>query len=273
MSNGYNNNFLDDFEQEEFAEQESAEETTEEQTQLVLSEAIKRIEQAKLYETLLKHRLFGEGSARPEIMAIVETEIKQFILSRLEVLLGIKPSAQAEQVPAKSQFDEAQVEALKALANRLIQKEHNTPTTPSINQMPVVEPKIQQVRPIQPTINPVGGGQAQVSQPQQVAAKKRPPRRARSQNVSQVAIQNPDGSVTPVEQDYSQAVNPRKPPLAMPSQAVIDQMNAQTAASNAGAASSAVPVAGASPGAGNVLSQMINLAAQQMVAKNANVKE
>lgn len=261
-----NDDFFNEFEQEEFSD-EQQDYASNEQTEEVLNEAIKRIEQAKLYETLLKHQLFASGSARPEIMATVETEIKQFILSRLEVLLGIKP---AQTQAAQSEiFSEEETTALKALASRLIQKERGISAVSSVLSAPVKEPVLQPVqgsshhqpaaqpRSPQPVVVPVGGGAFNPNQAksrskpqptpaagsgrplrqdegQQPMKKSRGGRRARSENVSQLAIQKPDGTITQIDADYSQVKIPTLQPLAMPSQAMIDATNANQAAINSG---------------------------------------
>jgi len=224
-----NNNFLNE-QIDEIYEEELAVATEDEQTQFILSEAIKRIEQAKLYETLLKHQLFGQGSARPEIISAVEKEIKQFILNRLEILLGLKQEKppQASATSFASPFSSDQVEALTALADKLLsRKENETPsfsavTQPTVNTVEASSQELNVVRPTvnvaynKPVLNSVGSGQP--------APKKR---RKRSENVSQVVVERRDGTKEVIDQDYSQAINPKSPPVRMPSQSQMDQMNAQ----------------------------------------------
>ncbi len=252
------NDFLPDFDLDDQVEALSEELEQDEQATVVLGEAIKRIEQAKLYETLLKHRLFGADSARPEIINAVEKEIKAFILSRLEVLLGIRAESQAAPARAESPFSPEETEALRAIASKLLAKDKAVHVTqPTLNTVrATTSPSVTPVSVKQPTVNRVGG-----SKPQAQPSKK-PGRRPKSQNVSSVAIQRPDGTVVAVETDYSQAVNPNRPPAAMPSQAQIDQMNAAQAAANSG-----------SGGNADALGRLLNMAANQMIARNQNVKE
>jgi hypothetical protein len=193
-----------------------------------LNEALRRIEQAKLYEALLNHDLFGEDSASPEVVDAVKAEISEFIQTRLEVLLGIRP--EPTEASYQSDFEEEEVIALKALAARALQG----PQRPTYAQ------------PTQPTITPVtmpskankrGKGKRQEEVPVN-------PPRQKSNNTSAMAIERPDGTKEIIEQDYSQAINPNNPPLKMPSQAIIDQMNAQQAANNAAATTLTAPQMG-----------------------------
>ena len=62
---------------------------TEEETG-TLENAMTRLEQARLYEMLIKHNLFEGVEASPVALANVQAEIKDFILSRLQLLLGMK---------------------------------------------------------------------------------------------------------------------------------------------------------------------------------------
>jgi len=158
------NSFIDDeddceYEYEEIDEiiEEDEDEAVVEQE--VVSEALKRIEQAKLYESLLKHDFFAEGSARPQIQNKVTSEIRSFILDRLNILLGMKPAAEAI-VQAKLPFSNDQVQALIAIADRLVSK-NKTPQPvshqPVINQFnsggAEVLPKVN--RPVEPIVNQV----------------------------------------------------------------------------------------------------------------------
>jgi hypothetical protein len=254
VNDNFLNQNLDDFYEEEVADVI----TEDAQTQFVLSEAVKRIEQAKLYETLLKHQLFGPGSARPEIIAVVEKEVKAFILSRLEILLGLKREGIAITPTQQSlPFSKEQIEALEALANKLISRTEGERPAPAA---PVLNP-VAYANSVAPTVRTVGTNQvAQAAQQVQPAPKRR---RARSNNVSQMAVQRADGSMVNVEQDYSQAVNPKAPPLKMPSQAHMDQMNAQQAAK------AQQGTFGGNTDLGKLLGAAIALSQQ----KNANIKE
>jgi len=265
MSN-VNDNFLND-ELDSFYEEELADVVTEdEQTQFILSEAIKRIEQAKLYETLLKHQLFGQGSARPEVLAEVEKEIRQFVLSRLEVLLGMKQegtSIKPQMIQAESPFSKEQIEALGSLADRLLsRKEVPQSATPTLNAVVGHSAQEAQIKQVNASAS-VKVNAVKPAYTSHASAQPAKRRRKRSENVSQVVIERPDGSKEVVDQDYSQAVNPNNPPAKMPSQSQIDQMNAQSVSRMQGA------MGASGGGLGQLLGQAIALSQQ----KNANVKE
>jgi hypothetical protein len=252
-----NNGFFDELEYNEYddsIDELAVELNQQAQANVVLSEAVKRIEQAKLYETMLKHSLFGANSARPEIIAIVENEIKQYILSRLEILLGIK-----QQQPEKvtQQFSDEETEVLKLIAAKLINKDKPTSSQPTLNQVQKnYQAEVKQTAVSQPVINPIGGNRQEMThKPHQQQPQKRSRTKTRSQNVSSIT-----------NSDYSQAINPNMPPASMPSQAQIDQINAQQAALNSG--SSAMGL-----GRDNPMAKLIGMAAQQMMHINKDVKE
>ena len=131
-----------------------------------VNEAIKRIEQAKLYESLLRHDFFAPGSARPEIQSKVTKEIRDFILERLTVLVGIKQSREEIPAPvaAAMPWDESQIEALTSIADRLVEKKTATKKTSD----PVVKPYVGASSSTL-TVNQVSTGQ------QQNAPKMNPP--------------------------------------------------------------------------------------------------
>lgn len=94
-----------------------------EDDQIVLN-ARMRLEQGRLYEMLLNHRLFEGVSAHPKVVASVEREIKRFVKSRLEVLLGLKPDPklvqqQAEETQATFPFNELEISLLKQVLSKM----------------------------------------------------------------------------------------------------------------------------------------------------------
>jgi hypothetical protein len=175
----------------------------------VVSEAMLRIQQAKLYEILLSHSFFAPGSAEPEIQARVEAEIKEFVLERLEVLLGMRAPRSQQVAPAQLPFDEEQLAALAALANRALKRDSvPQPITPTLNTVTVQQPVPQVAQQVQRPVVPQSPGQGQA-------------RRRRTANIGEKS-----------GKDFSQAVGKRQKPLPMPSQAIMDQMNANEAAQN-----------------------------------------
>lgn len=262
------NNFLEDEEiMEEIVEEIYEEEVLEEEQAEVLTEAERRIEQANLYQALLKHDLFGPGSARQEIIDAVRKEFKAFILSRLEILLGIKPEVSvrtSSQEIVKSPFSEDEIKALRAIAERLTKKEQPVQApqvpTPVINSV-AAQPQITQV----PSVNAVSS-QASSSQPQRVVKKvvKKVVRTSAEQPQVQPQVQQTQtkqasqkggrrktGNSSEITgEEYSQAVvqdDPKLKPMPMPGQAEIDMMNAKQAHMNASGRS---PVQGEADTAG-----------------------
>ncbi|MGH7241366.1 MAG: hypothetical protein ACREGB_03665, partial [Candidatus Saccharimonadales bacterium] len=212
--------------EDEFAEQAASEEQS-----FVLSEAIKRIEQAKLYETLLKHQLFAPGSARPEVIDVVSTELKVFILNRLETLLGMKP--EPTKTVATQTFSDVQITALKTLADRMVARDGIQPTNP---QVVAAGEKSRPAPVTQPSINPVPGSShhtpnglgiqvnasAQARQQRPAPVRRGKPRTANTSTFS-VGGQPP--------QDYGQAgpAPGAVRPLPMPSQAAMNAANSAKA--------------------------------------------
>lgn len=87
----------------------------------VLEGATVRLAQARLYEMLIKHDLFAGVKEDPRALANVQKELKEYIVSRLEVLLGIrederKKKDEPKQIVVESPFNDVEIEFLKALS-------------------------------------------------------------------------------------------------------------------------------------------------------------
>jgi hypothetical protein len=125
-----------EYAEEEYAEEEAPQEYEEEEQyeptesvrpsydlnrkeKSVVGEAILRLEQARLYEMLLKHNFFDGVSNNASAKQNVEQELKKFILDRLEILLGIKQESQqvtSSEVTVDLPFNDVEIDFLKALA-------------------------------------------------------------------------------------------------------------------------------------------------------------
>jgi hypothetical protein len=122
----------------------------EEQESDILSEAMIRLEQARLYEMLIKHDIFEGVTCNQVALDNVQMEMKNFILDRLQVLLGIKQDSftpkYSEKVKVELPFNKMEIEALKDIANKLTKGKSST-----IEEKEVVEatpePEIRQQRP------------------------------------------------------------------------------------------------------------------------------
>jgi hypothetical protein len=92
-----------------------------------------RLEQGRLYEMLIKHDLFEGVDAIPEAVAKVQKELKEYIVERLEILLGMRAETQKQQpqqVITPPQFNDVEVQALKMVAAQVTKgASKNAPTT------------------------------------------------------------------------------------------------------------------------------------------------
>ena len=135
---------LDEFEEPEDEEEEYEEDEYEEEDEVmedykptkgkvaynlnrqessVVNDATIRLEQARLYDMLIKHDMFKGVKANPSALANVKNELKTYIVSRLEILLGIrkeKPDRVEKVAPIEvevdSPFNDVEIEFLKALS-------------------------------------------------------------------------------------------------------------------------------------------------------------
>jgi len=104
--------------QQEFEHQQQVEET--------LTEAMKRIEEANLWKTLLSQDVFQQGSARPEIVNSINSKIKKFALNNLELCVGIRSESTDNKKAIqeiKSPFDQDETTALKILAAKVLKRD------------------------------------------------------------------------------------------------------------------------------------------------------
>lgn len=133
------------YEDEEFYE-DFAEDYEEESQQSLMDNARVRLEQGRLYEMLIKHDLFDGVDALPEAVDNVQREMKNFIMERLEILLGMKSEKEPVQhVTYDSQFNDLEVQVLRRLASKFSKgMTDNAPTTePEPSQLNTVKKKPQ----------------------------------------------------------------------------------------------------------------------------------
>ncbi len=127
--------------------QEDEDQTEYEDEYPIASEAIVRIEKAKLYQLLLQNDLFGEDAGDWQAVEQVTAEIKAFVLGQLETLIGMRSGNEAVMAPARLPWNTNQVQALTELADRLLNMGNKpvvpTPPKPSVNTInrPVQPPK------------------------------------------------------------------------------------------------------------------------------------
>ena len=103
------------------SESETVEDLLDVEEVSVVSNARIRLEQGRLYEMLIKHNLFEGVDAIPQAVNKVQSEIKNFIIERLEILLGMKSEKQTEirEIIKESEFNELEVQALKMIASKV----------------------------------------------------------------------------------------------------------------------------------------------------------
>ncbi len=131
----------------------------------IASEALIRIEKAKLYELLLRNELFGDDAGDADAVQQVTDEIKEFVLARLETLIGMRSGNESVSTPSKLPWNQQQIAVLTQLADRVLSKENqpivNTPPKPSVNtinrQPPrqnTVQTKPTEAKPVQAPVAP-----------------------------------------------------------------------------------------------------------------------
>jgi hypothetical protein len=114
-----------------------------EQGSQLLSEVEQRLEKAQYYKLLLNGWLF-DGDNSPSATAVME-EIREFVVDRLNVLMGLKNEVQA---PVNN-FTDEEIWALKGVASKVLQR-------PNIVAPPQPKPQPQQPRAKpQPKLNSV----------------------------------------------------------------------------------------------------------------------
>lgn len=104
---------IEEIEQDVFQEQENIRAEVQ-----VMSEVRTRMHKAKCYEALLQNPLFGP-TPHP-LAAEVEAEVRDFVMQRLCVFMGMQPESKSSQV--EEVFDEEQIGALMMLANRVLKR-------------------------------------------------------------------------------------------------------------------------------------------------------
>lgn len=155
------NQYFNQEEQEEdeiydLSESETVEELLDIEEVSVVDNARIRLEQGRLYEMLIKHNLFDGVDAMPQAVVKVQSEIKEFIIERLEILLGMKSEKQKEihQIIKESQFNELEIQALKMIASKVTKGASEvTPTSTPVPEKPKNELNAIKNNTIKPGLN------------------------------------------------------------------------------------------------------------------------
>src|SRR5580698_9297755 len=101
---------------EEIAQEQAQVEADEDAVEVVLSNAIDRIEEANVWKLLIAQEVIESGSASERVVRSVNGQLKRFALDRLEILLGMDKPKKTE----RPTFDPDQVRALKIIAAKLL---------------------------------------------------------------------------------------------------------------------------------------------------------
>lgn len=110
------------YEEQELSEEDldAISEELEQREADVLDSAMVRLDQAKLYKMLIEHDLFQDVDAHPFALKKVQSEIREFIMDRLEILLGMKKEVKTNQnTAAHLPFNDLEIQALKDIAAKL----------------------------------------------------------------------------------------------------------------------------------------------------------
>jgi hypothetical protein len=145
----YEEDDSDMYEDEEYDEEfyeDFIEEYTEDDELSIVDEAHVRLDQGRLYKMLIGHNLFEGVDADPTAIANVQKELKDFILERLEILLGMraeKEKSEATHVTVQSDFNELEVQALKMIASKVTRgrSEVEQETEPQPSELNTVKAK------------------------------------------------------------------------------------------------------------------------------------
>lgn len=186
-----------------------------------INEALRRIEQAKLYESLIRHDFFAPGSARPGIQDKVTSEIRTFILERLSQLVGIIPESSKKQ-EISLPWSQDQVNALTSIADRLLIRSQEAPQHPN----PVVN-RFNAPSDIIPTQR-----SAPVNQSRLVNQGRPQPIKPKAQNPIPDNVKLDPATGNPISENgivlyQGQVLNKKRSSKKMPSQGEMDQMNAR----------------------------------------------
>lgn len=244
MSNIWNE---DDLDMEEVVE-EALDASEDYSNSYLKNEAVKRISKAKLFESLLTASFFDEEEVESSIKREVEKEIKTFIVSRLEELLGIKsPSEQNYKVQQNSSKSQLSLTAEETAALKLVAKKITSTIAP---QQQVQQP-----------IKKITKKRTVVKSDNQEQARPQAQQRSRTKSRSEIELNKSSNVSKSTGQNYAQVNNPERIP--QPSQEVMNQiMQTQAAKSFAN-------FSGGQSQESQILAAAISLAQQ----KNKNVRE
>lgn len=152
----------------------------EEEEQDVVTEAMVRLEQARLYDMLIKHNMFEGVQANAIALRNVQEELKQYIVERLQVLLGIKPERQQPtSMKVELPFNKLEIQALKDLAFKLTKGDTGKAQEKQFAEATPDEP--QEIKPVRSFSKPQGLKTLVSKQPPKQEVKKTPQKQVQKQ--------------------------------------------------------------------------------------------
>lgn len=179
----------------------------------MMSEVRVRMHKAKCYEALLQNPLFGPNPH--PLAAEVEAEVREFVMERLCLFMGMKP--ETKQSSVADVFDEDQIGALTMMANRILKRpltggavKRNEPAEPRVHAA-VVRDDGSDVSVVQAVIKPAQAPFARKPTPVQAPAQPQAdravkmvphPLTGKMVPVSTLSQTKPEG-IKPVEQPVS----------------------------------------------------------------------
>ena len=116
----YDDEYEEDYDDEFY--EDFIEEYDEEEEINTVNEAHVRLEQGRLYNMLINHNLFEGVDADPVAISNVQKQLKEFILEKLEEMLGMrakKEKSEVQQVVVQSDFNELEIQVLKRVASKM----------------------------------------------------------------------------------------------------------------------------------------------------------
>jgi len=242
MSNMWNE---DDLDMEEVTE-DSSNESEDYSHSYLKNEAVKRISKAKLFESLLTASFFDEEEVEQSIKREVEKEIKTFIVSRLEDLLGIRsaPEQPVKNTTQNYNRNSMSLTPEETAALKLVAKKVTSSMSPQQPQQPIK--KITKKKPVAK---------------QEPYLQSKPQQKPKAKSKVESELERSSNTSKATGQNYAQVNNPDRIP--QPSQDIMNQLM-QTQA-----AKSFANFSGGQSQESQILAAAISLAQQ----KNRNVKE
>lgn len=136
VENGQLSSYNEEEYDEEFYEDFIEEYDDEEEELDTVNEAHVRLEQGRLYNMLINHNLFEGVDADPTAIANVQKQLKEFILEKLEEMLGMRAKKEktgTQQIVVQSDFNELEIQVLKRVASKMSKgMTENAPETKSV---------------------------------------------------------------------------------------------------------------------------------------------